>query len=321
MSELPLVTIVSASYNHIDHLYKTIKSVCMQSYGKIEYIICDDASDCFPKEEIEKYLIKNKSNNIVSYRIISNSKNVGTVRNLNNAYKKANGLIVLPLSCGDCFYSPDTVSTIVNRFMETGCKVLATSMIKYEGEFIPIEIVPHVDARRIIQSRDSARKQYDSFITAHFHEMIAGCNLYITKAALEEYDYFDEKYDLWEDGPFLSKYLFSDKVEFAYDIISIWYEGGGVSDKPFDYHSPRMKKDVRLYATSDAIKHIDTFSFIDRRRIRYRYKRITSGHTLRRYILYIIYLPEVIHYVLYTRKWKKLKNGDARFIEQLKLYQ
>ena len=118
--------------------------------------------------------------------------------------------------------------------------------------------------------------------------MIAGCNLYITKDAIEEYGYFDEEYDLWEDGPFLSRYLYNDKIEYAFDIVSIWYESGGVSEKPFDYLSPRMRVDVNKYVTTDAIKHINTFSFIDRRRIQYRYKRINVGRSKKRYILYFL---------------------------------
>ena len=304
MNKLPLVTVVTASYNNINRIYKTMQSVCMQNYSRIEYIICDDASEVFPLDDIETYIKKNNNGNIINFIVLHNKTNVGTVKNINNAYRKANGEILLPLSCGDCFFATNTVKLIVQRFLATGCKVLATSMIRYHGDFIPVEMVPHYDARTILLNNNTSRKQYDSFITAHFHEMIAGCNLYILKEVIEQYGYFDEKYDLWEDGPFLSKYLYNDKIEFAYDIISIWYETGGVSAKPFDYHSPRMRKDAILYAKTDAIKHINTFSFIDRRRIRYRYKRIVTGHTLKRFLLYFIYLPEVLHYLWYTKKWK-----------------
>ena len=317
MNREPLITVVTASYNNLDGLMRSIYSVCMQTYRKIEYIICDDCSEKYSEEAIETFLQKHRKSNIIRYKIIHNTKNVGTVKNLNNAYKIALGDIVLPLSSGDSFFCTNTIQMVVDRFINTDCNVLATSMIKYKGDFEPIEMVPHVRARAIIHSYDDSDKQYRAFITAHFHEMIAGCNLYIRKEAIERYNYFDESYVLWEDGPFLSRYLFNDKVEYAYDIVSIWYESGGVSDKPFDDHSPRLKKDVILYASTDALAHLDIFSFKDRRRVRYRYKRIVSGHTFRKYLLYICYLPEVLHYLAYTRKNRFLSMDDLTEIDRL----
>lgn len=315
--DFPLVTVVTASYNNMNQIYRTIKSVCLQNYKLIELLICDDASDGFSSDDIESYINENNNGNIVCFNIRHNASNVGTVKNLNQAYREARGSIIMPLSCGDCFFDKDTVRIIVERFLSTGCKVLATTMIRYKGDFIPKELLPHYDARKILLQMNTSRKQYEAFITSHFHDMIAGCNLYITKKTIEEYNYFDEKYELWEDGPFLSRYLYADKIEYAYDIVSIWYEYGGVSSKPFDYLSPRMRKDVTKYVSSDAIKHIDTFSFIDRRRIRYRYKRIGTGRSKKRYFLYLIYLPELIHYVLYARMKKNLDLNDSEQIEKL----
>ena len=84
MNREPLITVVTASYNNLDGLMRSIYSVCMQTYRKIEYIICDDCSEKYSEEAIETFLQKHRKSNIIRYKIIHNTKNVGTVKNLNS---------------------------------------------------------------------------------------------------------------------------------------------------------------------------------------------------------------------------------------------
>lgn len=76
---------------------------------------------------------------------------------------------------------------------------------------------------------------------------------YILKVFLEIWGYFDEKYVLWEDGPFLTQYTRDNVLSTAYEIISIKYRLGGVSNgKP----NPLIQKDIDLYNNVDRVAEI-----------------------------------------------------------------
>ena len=86
---------------------------------------------------------------------------------------------------------------------------------------------------------------------------------YILKKVFWKYGaIFDEKYVLWEDGPFLTQYTRDNVLSTAYEIISIKYRLGGVSNgKP----NPLIQKDIDLYNNVDRVAEIAKL------------KRITKG--------------------------------------------
>ena len=78
-NSLPLVSIITLTYNRFEKLIKTIDSVFEQNYCNLEYIICDDGSDHFPTKIIEQYCKIGKQITLIKH------PNVGTVKNFNIA--------------------------------------------------------------------------------------------------------------------------------------------------------------------------------------------------------------------------------------------
>jgi len=109
MLELPLVSIVTPSYNQAKFLEETIISVLRQDYPRLEYIIIDGGSTDGSVEIIKKYESK------LAYWI--SEKDRGQTHAIIKGFAKARGSI-LGWLCSDDLLEPSMVSTSVH-FLST----------------------------------------------------------------------------------------------------------------------------------------------------------------------------------------------------------
>lgn len=261
----PLVTIVTLTYKKFDKLFETINSVFEQDYPNIEYIIADDGSENFPKAKIDDFI--NEKEEAFYIKILHSDENRGTVKNLNTACKQSVGEYILFLSCGDVFFSKDVVSKIVERFLETKANVIVATRLLYKDDYEPICFLPHYCERKIIEKNKTNMQQYEMFVAGHYYDMASGSAMYFSRAILEEFNYFDERYVLWEDGPFLAKYLAKYPLTFSYDITSIWYEIGGVSTG--EIKNSLLSKDVEFFNATERLEHIKELKPSGRKLLKY----------------------------------------------------
>lgn len=229
-----LVSIIVLTYRNFDNIEKNLKSIFCQKYPNIEIIVSDDGSDNFDIEKIEKILEK-KSDNIKKIQVIHHEKNIGTVKNFNEAIKKANGEYIFPLSQDDCFYSENTVEEIVSNFDDS---LVVTSIREaYSGEQSVGEFPIEAD-----RGRFNNPNFYDFLIFNG--NIISGASTYYKKEVFEKYGYFDEELRLLEDMPFYLKLLSQkEKIKFI-SVKTIKYSLGGVS----------TSKKPNLMLTKDWIK-------------------------------------------------------------------
>jgi len=105
--DLPLVTIVTPTYNQADFLPETIDSVLAQDYPNIEYIVIDDGSTDHTSEILKQY----------DRRIHWESQeNMGQAATLNRGWEMGSGEIIGYLSSDDLL-KPDAVSDSVNGLL------------------------------------------------------------------------------------------------------------------------------------------------------------------------------------------------------------
>lgn len=321
--QYPLVSIITTTYRKFDNLFKTIESVFKQEYPNIEYIITDDGSENFPEDQILNFI--NRNNTKIKFTLLHHNRNIGTVKNMNEACKISKGDYFINLSCGDIFFDEFVVAKIIERFLTTNSEVIVTSRILYSKDYKPICLLPHFEERDIIASFKSNIDQYKAFILSRFFDMASGSAMYFSKKIIKEMNYFDDRYLLWEDGPFLAKYLQKGKLEFAYDIISIWYEAGGISSQRMEQKSTdkvsssfyKLQKDYEFFIKNERLERLELFTYSQRKMIDYRNKRFIYRDSLFRYFLYIIYFREFVHCLSYALKRRKRFKTDL--IEILKV--
>ena len=246
----PPVTVITSTYRRFDSVYRTIDSMLRQDYGNLEYILTDDGSDGFPEQEIREYLDAHGRD--VPYRIIHHPQNLGTVRNLDNAYREANGKYIVNLSAGDVFVSGDTVSRIVDVMERRQYGALSTSRLMTDEAGRPLYFMPHRIFRKRLTKLPCAKK-YRMFVAGQFYAMFSGSALAVRKDVYERLGGYDGKYRLWEDGPFVEKALREGVLGTDYTLTTIGYEAGGVSTGK---RNPLLEKDVELYNRTDRIAHL-----------------------------------------------------------------
>lgn len=233
MKEL-LVSCVIPTYKQMDYLFGALDSVLMQDYKLIEIIVADDGSDNFDKEIIKDYIEIHKNSNIVGYNVIHNPHNLGTVKNLNRAIVEANGDIIAVLASDDQLYDDEVLTKVCKVFTKKQCQIVTCSRVKYDDTLLnAIRMMPHPKyISYITNTLNTPHRKYRFMALGSEMEFASGAALYYTKEYFMSVKGYDERYLLWEDGPFIARALRRGTViECAYDINAVKYRDGGISSK------------------------------------------------------------------------------------------
>ncbi|PKN92355.1 MAG: glycosyltransferase [Chloroflexi bacterium HGW-Chloroflexi-6] len=105
----PKISIVTPSYNQDQYLEETIRSVLLQGYQNLEYIIVDDCSTDSSVEIIKKY-----ESSII---FVANEKNGGQADTLNKGFSRSTGEIMASIN-GDDVYLPYTLNLVARLFRQ-----------------------------------------------------------------------------------------------------------------------------------------------------------------------------------------------------------
>ncbi|MBF0276032.1 MAG: glycosyltransferase family 2 protein, partial [Nitrospinae bacterium] len=106
----PLVSVVIPAYNGAKYIKEAIESVLLQSYKKLEVLVCDDASTDNTGEIVQS--IQDERLNYLRFE-----KNTGLSGNLNRGIKKARGEYVCWFNQDDIFLQ-DKVQFQVEEFQK-----------------------------------------------------------------------------------------------------------------------------------------------------------------------------------------------------------
>ena len=108
--QLPLVSIITPSYNQARFIEQTLQSVLWQDYPKLEYLVVDGGSNDGSVEIIQRYAARLK-------RWVSEPDG-GQADAINKGFRMAEGEIIAWLNSDDLYYQQNVVSQAVTALQE-----------------------------------------------------------------------------------------------------------------------------------------------------------------------------------------------------------
>jgi glycosyltransferase involved in cell wall biosynthesis len=181
MTDQPLVTIITPSFNQARFLEATIRSVLSQDYPRIEYMIVDGGSNDGSVDVIKKY--ESRLDWWVS------EKDRGQTDAINKGFARAKGDILAWINSDDA-YEPGAVSAAVKYLQEHP----EVGMVYGDCNFIN-------ESGRVIGKFGSAQTNYRLLRQGYAHipqqTMFFRADLWKQVGPLDPSFYFAMDYDLW----------------------------------------------------------------------------------------------------------------------------
>lgn len=181
-ASLPLVSIVTPSFNQADYLEATIKSVLEQSYPHIEYIIIDGGSTDGSVDVIKKY-----EGRIASW---VSEQDKGQTDAINKGFSKAKGDILAWINSDDAYSHPNAVADAVNFLIanpEVGMVYADCNFIDEQGKIIGKFASRQTDYAKLRAGYVHIPQQTMFFRAKYWKEL----------GPLDPSFYFAMDYDLW----------------------------------------------------------------------------------------------------------------------------
>lgn len=201
----PLVSIMVMTYNSEKYLLETLESAGSQSYRNIELIISDDCSADNTVGLAESWIHKNKDR-FVRTIVIKSGINTGIPANCNRGVKASMGEW-LKIIAGDDILLDTCISSNVDVIRNNpGIRFLASDMFYINAEGENVECGD--------QRYEAIRKYFFSLHTEKQLKLYARVPLFLNSpsffihnATLQEINYFDEEFRLYDDLPMIFRIL------------------------------------------------------------------------------------------------------------------
>ncbi len=205
------VSVITVSYNTVNTISDTIKSVLSQTYQDIEYVIIDGSSTDGTLDLIHSF------GNRISKFISEPDK--GIYDAINKGIKMATGDIVGILNSDDFFYDNHVIEKIAREFENDNI----------DAVFGDVQFISTGDNSKIVRYYSSKLFNSDKF---KFGFMPAHPSFYVKRELFEKFGYYKTDYKIAADYELLIRFLHINKVKYKYlEIPFVSMRTGGVSTK------------------------------------------------------------------------------------------
>lgn len=218
----PKLSILIASYQSGEKLYKTLESVYSQKYDSLEVIICDDGSDDFD----ERHLIRLEKK--YPTKLLRHLSNVGTVRNLNDGLLLCNGEWIMLLAADDALVNDNTVADVMKRAENSNSQWLIGTALLCNMDLHPIGRIVPIEEQRCLLRTGDVPEIWGQLCKSCF---LPSCGTIYHRELLQRLGGFDLRYQLVEDWPIFLKLVRFDILPELIETPITLHRANGVSQK------------------------------------------------------------------------------------------
>ena len=196
MEQVPLFSVIILMYRNQEYIHDALDSVLGQTYPAIELIVVDDHSPEADLPAIEAYVDCHKGVNIQRVEIYQNTENLGTVKSINGALKRANGQYIKLLAADDALYDESVLEKGRNALEQCASGVLITQAMRCNSSLQKISLFGDEFARTL-----PVQSPWQTYCSLCIQNRIVSVGEFYSRSFLFEVGLFDERYRLLEDWP------------------------------------------------------------------------------------------------------------------------
>jgi glycosyltransferase len=214
------ISVITLTYNSIDTIKETIKSIKSQTYKNIEKIWIDNKSN----DGTLEFLKKNKDNKT----ILISEKDKGIVDAFNKGAKIATGKVIGFLHSDDKFYDKDTIKDIAEKFKNSKINLVYGDLnyVTKNNKIIRKWHADNTTNQKIINNKNRIIKKLK------FGWMPPHPTVYIKKKFYDKVGNYNKKYRISFDYDHLIRIFLKKELQCCYiPKILINMSPGGNSNK------------------------------------------------------------------------------------------
>lgn len=245
-----LLSIIVLTYKHNELLWETLDSILMQDYSRIQLIIAEDGAKDFNVKLVEEYILMHAKKNIVEFKIICSSENLGTVKNINNALSHCDGQFVKFIAGDDIFPTTDIASKQISYLKNNPDFFLVMGkVVECDAKMHPLANQKHKTEimEKIMMMSRNEMLQYFCKRDSSFLATQSICFRY---SFFDQFGRYDERFRFIEDLPMAIK-IIHNNIPFGYlDILCVKHRGSvgiSTSSNPFEITKIGYYKDLLIF--------------------------------------------------------------------------